>query len=298
MKKDPVDWSFWSEWYEAILSGTPLPWDLTQRIAFEVTAEEWDAGQVKVAERIQEIRDDWMADQLPQAETMFEDPQTGKFEVTAAPFDKSQLINSILAQLEFSLKLAADSNASDFNRMCTASKYLDHTLTHCRDDPNAIEQNLGLARGIIDQNLTDPAYRADDALRALARSLEQHQLQIRADHPDVRKAWEKRIAQKIREVNRDVRLETARAIRAEQSRVQGRLSIETDLDAETVETEQAAELQAIAIRRAAGRSAKMNALQRASQAAKDVDASGVYKGTRIAATGYGLVEIVMKWLGG
>lgn len=52
----PNDWSFWIEWYEAILNGTPLPWVLTQRIALEVTPEEWDAGPGVVAARIREIR--------------------------------------------------------------------------------------------------------------------------------------------------------------------------------------------------------------------------------------------------
>lgn len=203
-----------------------------------------------------------------------------------------------MSQLAFSLGLAVDSNSSDFNRMCTAFKYLDHTLNNCRDDPNAIEQNLGIAKGIIESNLCDANYRADEALKALAKLLEQHQLQMRADHPEVRKAWEKRIAQKIREVDRDTKLKAAEAIRTEQSRIQGRLSIETDLDAEAVETEQPAEIQATAIRRATGRSAKMNTLQRASQTVKDVDASAGYKATRIGTTGYTLVDLVMGFFGG
>ncbi|WP_299828335.1 hypothetical protein [uncultured Roseobacter sp.] len=55
-KADDADWSFWIEWYEAILNGTPLPWDLTQRIALELTDEQWEAGQETVARRISEIR--------------------------------------------------------------------------------------------------------------------------------------------------------------------------------------------------------------------------------------------------
>ncbi|MDW3183189.1 hypothetical protein [Roseobacter sp.] len=53
---DPADWSFWVEWYEAILNGAPLPWDLTHRIALEITDAEWDEGQTTVARRISEIR--------------------------------------------------------------------------------------------------------------------------------------------------------------------------------------------------------------------------------------------------
>lgn len=50
------DWSFWIEWYEAFLNGTPLPWQLNQRIALEIKKEEWEAGLAVVGTRIAEIR--------------------------------------------------------------------------------------------------------------------------------------------------------------------------------------------------------------------------------------------------
>lgn len=59
LKDDEADWSFWIEWYEALLEGRPLSWELTQRIALEVMEEEWDAGQATVAARIAEIRADF-----------------------------------------------------------------------------------------------------------------------------------------------------------------------------------------------------------------------------------------------
>ncbi|MEP6017507.1 MAG: hypothetical protein ABJ251_03360 [Paracoccaceae bacterium] len=55
MEADPKVWGFWLEWYEGILNGTPLPWDLTFEIATTLTKEDWDAGAAHVAERIQEI---------------------------------------------------------------------------------------------------------------------------------------------------------------------------------------------------------------------------------------------------
>lgn len=181
--------------------------------------------------------------------------------------------------------------------MSTAFKYLDHTLKTCRDDPNAIEQNVCIARGIIDTNLADKNFTADDALGALSTILEQVQVQMRADHPDVRKAWEKRIAQKLREADRQSKLEAAKAIRAEQERTEGRITTEMALDAEAVETAEDPEVQAVAMRRAGGRSAKMNLIERASDTVKDVDASGGYKAVRIGSTGYNIVEILKYFLG-
>ncbi|MEM1351902.1 MAG: hypothetical protein AAGF27_06135 [Pseudomonadota bacterium] len=49
-------WSFWIEWYERILDGNPMDWSLIFKIATEISDEDWEAGQARVAERIEEIR--------------------------------------------------------------------------------------------------------------------------------------------------------------------------------------------------------------------------------------------------
>ncbi len=60
------NWSFWIEWYERILDGNPIDWDLTFRIATEITDDEWDAGQSRVADRIEEIKQDFYGNPLDQ----------------------------------------------------------------------------------------------------------------------------------------------------------------------------------------------------------------------------------------
>ncbi|WP_299673866.1 hypothetical protein [uncultured Roseobacter sp.] len=47
---------FLYDWYDAILKGTPLPWELTQRIALEITDRHWESGQAVLERRISEIR--------------------------------------------------------------------------------------------------------------------------------------------------------------------------------------------------------------------------------------------------
>ncbi len=51
----PEKWAFWLKWYEGILSGKPLPWELSLRIATEVTDEEWEAGPEVAAKVIKKI---------------------------------------------------------------------------------------------------------------------------------------------------------------------------------------------------------------------------------------------------
>lgn len=62
LSADPETWGFWLEWYEAILDGNPLPWELSFRIATTLTDADWDAGPAHVAGRIEEIRADWEAE--------------------------------------------------------------------------------------------------------------------------------------------------------------------------------------------------------------------------------------------
>lgn len=63
---DDADWSLWIEWYEGILEGTPMDWDLIFKIATEISDEDWNAGQSRVADRIEEIRRDFYGNPLDQ----------------------------------------------------------------------------------------------------------------------------------------------------------------------------------------------------------------------------------------
>lgn len=54
--KDPVVWDFWLRWWDGVLSGRQLPWDLQEKVAL-IPDEVWKAGPVAVAERIRLIEE-------------------------------------------------------------------------------------------------------------------------------------------------------------------------------------------------------------------------------------------------
>ena len=59
-RPDPDDiWSFWKEWYQGMLSGTPMNWDLQLKVAIEIGDEVWDKGAEAVANEIKRIREDF-----------------------------------------------------------------------------------------------------------------------------------------------------------------------------------------------------------------------------------------------
>lgn len=98
----PDDWSFWIEWYEGILNGTPMDWDLIFKIATEITEEEWDAGQVRVAARIREIRLDYRTSVTPPLVRL----PNGKWDVQSDTKIPAEPIEFAIAQVEIALTAA------------------------------------------------------------------------------------------------------------------------------------------------------------------------------------------------
>jgi hypothetical protein len=129
-----------------------MPWEFQRQVALVPNAG-WEEGAGALANEIGRIEEAFWEERLPQHEVLSQDQETGKFRLGAKPFGESASVERWLKQFFFAVTLAVDTNSSDINRMCTAFKYLIRMLENCRDDPNAIEQHLGIARGIIDENI-------------------------------------------------------------------------------------------------------------------------------------------------
>ena len=53
-REAPELWGFWERWYEGMLSGKPIPWEVQEQVAL-IPNEVWEAGPKGVADRIAEI---------------------------------------------------------------------------------------------------------------------------------------------------------------------------------------------------------------------------------------------------
>ncbi len=272
---------FFRRWYEGIVRGEPLPLELCRRVATQISRETWESGADQVAEAIARIEAEWLAEQLPQAEEIRQDPSDGRYTVSPIVFDPDDMIDRLFKQLRFALDMALRGhNQSGFNEMCVAFRYLEHTLEECRDDPNAVHMHLRLAREIIEANLKSGVYRQEDGLTALVFSMARHEVQLRADHPVVRVAHDRFVAQKVTDLDDERRLKIAEEFRKMQTPTKERLAQEYGLDADTLESDSGAEAQADAIKRSGGRSAKIAAdlMERSGEAVKAVDGSAANKG--------------------
>lgn len=53
-------WDFWRDWYQGFLDGKPLDWELQRRVAL-IPNEDWEKGPKHIAEKIEEIRQEFRA---------------------------------------------------------------------------------------------------------------------------------------------------------------------------------------------------------------------------------------------
>ena len=75
------EWDFWKRWYDALLRGHPLNWDLQTEIALIPDAD-WKKGPAHIATLITEIEARHLTTATPLAETLAIDPDTGTLTVT------------------------------------------------------------------------------------------------------------------------------------------------------------------------------------------------------------------------
>ncbi len=202
----------------------------------------------------------------------------------------SELVETTLKQVEFARSVAAKSNCG-LNSNSTAWLYIDHTLEQCRDDANAIEQNLEIARSDIVEGLESGTYQEDAKLTALEQVLERAVTDLRANHPEVAAAWEVRIKHKLRIAETDQKqMIVEKATELIAISVPG-LGQEMQLDAKTI-ANSSGEVQGGAIRRFFGRIAQMRIIVRSAEVVKKIDESSGYKGTRIVQTLQNLIEFI------
>lgn len=71
LSRDPETWDFWLRWWDGVLSGKPLNWDLQKAVALEIPEEAWSDPKT-VAAHIREIEarflrksgNDWLEDEV------------------------------------------------------------------------------------------------------------------------------------------------------------------------------------------------------------------------------------------
>jgi hypothetical protein len=276
---DPATWAFWARWYQGMLDGKPLDWELQRAVAL-IEDEVWQAGPEAVAERIRDIEAAFIVEKLPQAEEMVFDAETGTFEIHPIEISDERLIATTFQQVDFALRTALQSNCG-LNTNSTASLYIRQTLDNCRDDPNAIEQNLEIAASDIGTGLASGTYYEDSRLTALQAVLERAVLDMRANHSVVAEAWKKRTAFVLRSLKAEQKRFVLESTMAVAPVLGNRLATGEVLDARTAASSDAGEVQVTALGRWLNRFARMRLIARSAEVIRRINENPAYLGARI-----------------
>lgn len=177
-------WAFWAEWYQGMLTGTPMDWVFQRRVAL-IPDKDWDKGPAHIAGVIKSIEAAFLAEKLPLAETLSFNPETGKFRVQPIPLHNQPFIGTLIARVDDALEDCLLSNNGLLERD-RETRVLQRVSTRFGNDPQRIEMDytsvaVSLRRKIApDGELAE----SDDNL-ALLEAVEDGVKGIRANHPDV-----------------------------------------------------------------------------------------------------------------
>ncbi|MEM9308080.1 MAG: hypothetical protein AAGA74_12330 [Pseudomonadota bacterium] len=290
---DAADWSFWIEWYEAMLNGEWTNWDLIFRIAKDISEEDWDAGPERVAQRIGEIKQEFLVEVLPQVNEIFE-TEDGLYEVRGSIADTSKLMNSVLTRVSFALDTAVQSNRCDLNEMALPCKILRQALATGEDDANTVEQYLRRASSLFKAGIISGKFAEDDETRFLTDLLDETALQLRGDHPEVAQATQTRLSQRLCEIDGETRIKTAILIDNLRDGTAQRLNAELKLAAEVARDVSSVEATADAIKESGNTAGKISVLERAKRA----ESSGPMAVTKMGLRAQGLVDLVIRLISG
>lgn len=195
-------YSFWREWYQGFLDGKPLDWELQRRVAL-IPDDDWEKGPEHIAEKIQEIKAEYLAAQLPLAEDLEFDQDSGTFHTVPREMAKPDLLGATLSQVEDALDDVMENYSNGINERSVECRKLTRTFRKYGNDPQRIEMDFttvhaGLTRQIINGELPP----SEENL-ALQSALEEGAKAVRATHPEV--AENRRILQEqnLRELTDD-----------------------------------------------------------------------------------------------
>ena len=184
LDSDPAVWGFWKRWYQGMVDGHPMDWELQRRVALIPDAV-WQDGPAAVAAEIARIEAEFLAEAVPQAERAEVDAATGKVRFVPIPVENPRLLGAVLGQVADALDDALSNPSNGLSERSREAKVLRRTVLRHGNDPQRIEMDFvsvhaGLARQIVTGEL--PPSEENLALQA---ALEEGARGIRATHPDV-----------------------------------------------------------------------------------------------------------------
>ena len=179
-----TEWAFWADWYQGLLDGAPMDWDLLHKIVL-IDDEIWQTGAKAIAAEIDKIRANMVIAKLPMAEKIMFDRGIGKFRAIPIAVQNPPLSEALLTQLQDALKDCLGGH-NGLSQHSGDVKKINRVLSDYRDDPQNIELTLTVVAGSLRRQLHDSKELPDNADNlALLSTVEETVRGYRANHPEV-----------------------------------------------------------------------------------------------------------------
>jgi len=190
--------AFFARWYDGMLRGEPLPWDLQEKVA-RIPEETWKAGADAVAAAIEEIEAAFLAEKAPLAEQVSYNPDTGRFFAEPIQMQNAAFMAGLMARTADALDDALHGN-NGLREDMREVRVLRRTHERYANDPQRVEMDyvsvaVSLRRNFESKELAD----SEDNL-ALLDAVEEGARGIRAHHREVAANRESLARQALREL--------------------------------------------------------------------------------------------------
>lgn len=207
---DGTVWEFWRDWYQGMLDGKPLDWDLQTQIALIPDAD-WEKGPAHIAAMIEEIKAQFLAKNIPLAEAVEFNEDTSKFHAIPREIAKPDLLGATMSQVGDALDDVLANPSNGLKDTSREARVLRRTASKYGNDPQRIEMDFtavhaGLTRQIVKEDLP-----ASEENLALQRALAEGAQAIRATHEDVAENRHILETQKIAELTDEQKAQLAEA---------------------------------------------------------------------------------------
>ncbi|MEO0700776.1 MAG: hypothetical protein AAFY80_01430 [Pseudomonadota bacterium] len=165
--RDPSTWDFWARWYEGMLTGNPLPWDLQEVVAL-IDDEDWEAGPERVAERIREIEARYIANTLKEEVTF---SASGRLTLIATPVNRSGLLGQLLDTVEDAVDLTLSAPRNELTEESHQIRIIRNALNRYANDAQRLEMDFERAKALQLTDIANEALPPSAANNDLAQTL-------------------------------------------------------------------------------------------------------------------------------
>ncbi len=177
----PDIWSFWDRWYQGMLAGRPLDWELQKAVAL-IPDEVWEKGAEAVADEIAKTEAERLADVIRET---IEYSANGRLTLVPQPFKETKHLSQLLDVVQDTLDLATGNLSNGLSRDCYQAQLIERTLTRYGNDPHRIEMNFEQAKASLMQDMAEDGIPASSANRDLVQVLGDAAGSIRESDPEI-----------------------------------------------------------------------------------------------------------------